>query len=233
MRSVNRAEALWNHCENSAPRRVGPRSSQGDLASTIRIQKRGIVSRRALMGLIAAVFPTVALSAAPDATRSDFTTIDLKTCKVLRQGAGGSAWRCPGLPGYPVYVAEGDERYFVSVGPKAEKRRAATQTLKPFNTVFPATAPRATIEWRVPRTGRDAQPYATIIRYYTSSENGKSQALVVSKVTATETCQVALIDADANPDAIERARLIADTTAKTFDCKKPPTIEGAPGKPQL
>jgi hypothetical protein len=245
MKSENRAEALWNRDQNSGPSRVGTKSRQGSLTSIIPDQERGIVSRRAqinpidqfaqiiLCTLAMTLLPLAAMAAAPDATRSDFTTIELKTCKILRQSPEGSAWRCRGLPGYPVYVAEGDERYFVSVGMRPEKRRAAIQTLKPFNTIFPATAPRATIEWRVPRTDQAAQPYATIIRYYTSSEGGKRQVLVVSKVSPSETCQVALIDADANPDAIERARFIADTTAKTFDCKTPPTVEGTPSKPPL
>jgi hypothetical protein len=211
------------------------RSRRGPLARPNHSVGRGIVSRTLVVVAVAVATGSSisANAAAPDATRSDFTTIDLKTCKTVRQGAEGSVWQCVGLRGYPVYVAEGDDRFFVSVGASPEKRRAAKQTLKPFNTLFQAASPRTTIEWRVPRTSRKVQPYATIIRYYISNETGKSQVLVVSKVTPTETCQVALIDAQANADAIERARLIADTTAKTFDCKNPPTVEGAPGKPAL
>ena len=167
---------------------------------------------------------------AQDATRSIITTIDLKTCTVLRKGVDGSAWRCVGLPGYPVYVADGDDRFFLSVGKAAEKRRAGQQTLKAFNTLFPAATTRATIEWRVPNVHKRAPPYATIVRYYTSSETLKGQVLVISKVTPEQTCHVAMIDAEANPDAIERARVVADTVAKQFDCTKPPTVEGTAGK---
>jgi hypothetical protein len=209
------------------------RSSRAPLARPNHSPGRGIVSRTLVVAAITAAVSAPAQAAAPDATRSDFTTIDLKACKTVKQGAEGSVWQCAGLRGYPVYVAEGDDRFFVSVGPSPEKRRAAKQTLKPFNTLFQSGSARTTIEWRIPRTSRNAQPYATIIRYHTSNETGKSQVLVVSKVTSTETCQVALIDAQANADAIERARLIADTTAKTFDCKNAPTVEGAPGKPAL
>ncbi len=54
---------------------------------------------------------------AQDATRSVYTTIDLKDCKIVRKsGPEGASWRCPGLPGYPIYVAEGDDRFFVSAG---------------------------------------------------------------------------------------------------------------------
>jgi hypothetical protein len=54
--------------------------------------------------------------------------------------------------------------------------------------------------------------------------------LVVSKVSATETCHVAHIDALANSDAITLARFVADTRAKTFDCSHEPHAEGATGK---
>ncbi len=184
--------------------------------------------------LLAATALLTAPAHAQDATRSVYTTIDLKTCKVLRKsGPEGASWRCPGLPGYPLYVAEGDDHYFVSAGLDPEKRRAAKQTLKPFNTIFPAGTVRATVEWRIPRTSRKAPPYATIVRYYTSSETAKGQVLVVSKLTPTEACQAALIDADANADAIERARLAADTTVRTFNCNAAPAIEGAAGKAPL
>jgi hypothetical protein len=192
-----------------------------------------MVSRQFFGVVCAAAVLGCGAVAAQDATSSVYTTIDLKTCQVVRKSAEGAVWRCPGLPGYPVYVAEGDDRMFVSVGSTPDKRRAAQQTLKPFNSIFPAATARATIEWRVPRASRKAQPYATIIRYYTSSEAAKGQVLVVSKVTPTETCHAALIDADANPDAIERARLAADTTVRSFDCRKAPVIEGATGKNPL
>jgi hypothetical protein len=169
-------------------------------------------------------------AAAQDATRSVYTTIDLKSCAAIRKGAEGSSWRCAGLPGYPVYIADGDDRFFLSVGPSPERRRASQQTLKAFNTLFPAAVARTTIEWRVPGQNKRAAPYATIVRYYTSSETTKGQVLVVSKVSPEQSCHIAVIDAEANPDAIERARVIADTRARTFDCATPPTVEGAVGR---
>ena len=167
---------------------------------------------------------------AQDATRSAYTTIDLKSCKVLQKGADGSAWLCRGLGSTPVYVATGDERFFFSAGRDAQKRRAAQQTLKAFNTLFPANTSRATIEWRVHGTGKEAVPYATILRYHTASDGAKGQVLVVTKIATDQSCQVAMIDALANPDAIERARKIADETARQFDCKENPKADGATGQ---
>jgi hypothetical protein len=206
--------------------------ASGFLASSFRRRGRGFVPRLAMSAVVAVLF--VVPLQAQDATRSVYTTIDLKACKVLRKSSPeGASWRCPGLPGYPLYVAEGDDRFFVSAGLEPEKRRAAKQTLKPFNTIFPAGTVRATVEWRIPRTSRKAPPYATIVRYYTSSEAAKGQVLVVSKLTPTEACHAALIDADANADAIERARLAADTTVRSFNCNATPAIEGASGKAPL
>ena len=54
--------------------------------------------------------------------------------------------------------------------------------------------------------------------------------LVVSKVSDTETCHVAYIDALANPDAIALARQVADKQTKSFDCRQEPHTEGGTGR---
>ena len=166
---------------------------------------------------------------AQDATHGIFTTIDLKACNQVRHGPEGTVWRCDGLPGYPVQLGEADDRTFLTVGKAPQSRRASTQTLRVPNTLFPVEK-RATIEWRVPQTTPPLQPYATIVRYFTAHNAARGQVLIVSKVTPVETCQVALVDADANADALALARRIADTTARTFDCTKPPTVAGTVGK---
>jgi hypothetical protein len=137
---------------------------------------------------------------------------------------------CEGLPGAPVFFAEDDLREFVSVGVDAERRRAATQTLRPSNSIFEKGATRATIEWRFNRRGERTLPYAIIVRFHTTRDGHSGDVLVVSKVSDTETCHVAHIDARANKDAIALARQIADTQAKTFDCRLEPRTEGARGK---
>lgn len=163
--------------------------------------------------------------------KSMFTTIDLKSCRVVRKHSDGYAWRCRGLTGYPIYISEGDLRFYLSVGNDAEKRRAAGQTLNPFNTIFKADSARTAIEWRFRTPEGRTVPYAMIVRYFTSNDTGgNGQVFVVTRVTATETCHIAYIDALANEDAIKIARRIADERALKFDCKNQPTVEGATGK---
>ena len=162
--------------------------------------------------------------------KSLYTTVELKACQPLKRHRDGEAWRCQGLPGYPVYVAEGDLRQFVSTGKDAEHRRAATQTLGPFNSIFEGGSRRATIEWRFERRGDGQVPYATIVRYHTSQHGVRGDVLVVSKVAPAETCHLAYIDALANADAIALARGIADAKARSFDCREEPQVMGEKGK---
>jgi hypothetical protein len=162
--------------------------------------------------------------------KSLYTTVDLKACKKVKRHRDGDAWLCEGLAGLPVYVGEGDLRQFVSVGSEAQSRRAATQTLAAFNSIFERGSTRATIEWRFDRRGERKIPYATIVRFHTSRNGRRGDVLVVSKVSATETCHVAYIDALANSDAITLARFVADQRAKGFDCRQEPFAEGVTGR---
>lgn len=185
---------------------------------------------RLLIALLVWALAATGAAAVTQRVKSMFTTIDLKSCRVLKKHHDGYAWRCRGLTGYPVYVAEGDLRYYVSIGNNGETRRAAGQTLNPFNTIFKGDASRTAIEWRFTTPEGRTVPYATIVRYFTSNDTGKGQVFVVTRVTATETCHVAYVDALANEDAIKIARRVADERALRFDCNSQPTIEGATGK---
>ena len=174
-----------------------------------------------------------ALAAPPDNVsplKSQFTTIELSDCTVTRQHPDGNAWSCDGLPGYPVYIAEGDLRVFMSFGPQGEQQKAATQTLPPFNTVFKDNRNRITIEWRYVRRGGRDQPYAAIVRYFTTRDATRGQVLVVTRISDRDACHVAYVDALANPSAIALARSVADELARTFDCKAGPSVIGATGK---
>ncbi len=207
-----------------------------------------LMTRKALMAGITCAVAALTTGAATGASASEkariksrFTTIELKTCEVIKIDRQGGAWICKGLSGYPVYVATGDLRQFISFGPLGQTRRAATQTLKAFSSIFAPKRDRATIEWRFRRAdGRDV-PYATIVRFYTASgaakgnadasDGTKGEVLIVTKVTPTEACQLALIDARANPDAIILARSAADELSAAFDCKTdPPRVVGATGR---
>lgn len=185
----------------------------------------------AAAGLLSCAAPV--LAAPPDNVsplKSQFTTLALSSCEVVRRHTDGDARRCDGLAGFPIYIAEGDQRTFVSFGPKAESMRAATQTLGPFNALHVGKSGRVTIEWRYVRRGGKDLPYAAIARYVTSRDGAKGQVLVVTRIGADGTCHMGYIDALANPSAIALARSLADERAQAFDCKSPPATYGATGR---
>lgn len=146
---------------------------------------------------------------------SVYTKLDLDKCKLVASSdkeGSWAEWQCKGHEGMRVRVAEGDLRYFVSYGPNADKQKAASQTLGPFNTIH------HTLEWRVEKRNGKWIPYATILRYFWSSDGRKGQTLVVTKLDGNEACHVAHIRAGANPQANVQARRIADNKARGFDC---------------
>ena len=175
----------------------------------------------------------VAADAAMNPVRSRFTTIDLKTCQIAKRHRDGNSWHCGGLRGYQVSYAEGDRRAFVSFGPDAEKRQAARQTLAPFNTIFARSGRRAIIEWRFRRSGGGDVPYATIMRFFTSRDGAGGEVLVVTRVSSTEACHMAYIDAKANPEAIALARSAADEMPASWSCATEPKVLGARGMSPL
>ena len=158
-----------------------------------------------------------------------YTTLELSACKPAGGHPDGDTWLCDGLEGYPVRLAMGDQRTFVSIGSDADKHRSASQTLAPFNSVFSEQSTRATLEWRFVRRNGRSVPYATILRYYTSRDRQKGEVLVVTRVAAGQSCHVAYIDALANPGAIASARKAADSLARTFDCQREPEIKRGNG----
>lgn len=156
---------------------------------------------------------------------STYTRIDLKTCTQLDsaadEGTFGGSWICPGYGGVQVVVAEGDLRMFVSFGPDAENEPAARQTLPQFNTI------NETLEWRL----RDGVPFATILRWFPSLDEGRKtgSVLIVTQLKQGATCQIGRIDAQANPGANQMGRDLADTMAGTFTCSVPPMVLGKKG----
>jgi hypothetical protein len=162
--------------------------------------------------------------------KSLYTAVDLAACKAAGRDGRGEARLCEGLPGYPVYVLVGERGTYLSVGLDAEQRRAASQTLKSFNTLFEKGGLRTTVEWRFVVRDEQTVPYATIVRYFTHDATGAGEVLVVTRVTDSEACHVALIDALANLDAIVLARKLADTVARSKPCPEVPSVQGAAGR---
>jgi hypothetical protein len=148
-----------------------------------------------------------------------YSVIDLDRCRVLKRHKDGDSWRCTGLKGWPVYVAEGDMRTFVSFGTGAERRRAANETYPSFNTIFHKQARRATVEWRVHKVSGAPKPFATILRYRVSGgeSDRPKEMLIVFKLTSTESCQVAYVDANGD-SANETARHVADKQSRDLVC---------------
>jgi hypothetical protein len=224
---------------------IAPRGAQSlqplavMLGCEMRTRRSGArVLARCLRALACGLGAVVAGAAAPANAvtvfqKSVYSTLDFKLCTVLKSTPDGMTYQCPGLPGVPLYFAEGDDRVFLSAGPMLDKATAASQTLKAFNTPFRAAASRATIEWRFVIRDKRKAPYAMIVRYFTQSDAAKGQVLVVSKVSDTDTCHMAYIDALANADAIVLARRIADERAASFKCGTPPLVEGVRGKSPL
>ena len=178
---------------------------------------------------LTAVLPVSAI-AVTQFQKSVFTAFSIADCEALKSHAGGSAYLCPGLPDFPIYLAEGNGRSFVSSGAAPAEAKAATQTLSSFNTPFAKRTRRATVEWRFVIRNDRKVPYAMIVRFFTSSDAAHGEVLVVTRIQRAEACHVALIDALANSDAIVLARRIADERARSFACAANPTIEGETGK---
>lgn len=177
------------------------------------------------MGRIFLGFPAALLAAGVAfpalAFDSAYTDIDLDNCTIMETSDFGTVWACAGHKGYPVRIAEGDLRFFVSYGFGADDEPAAGQTPPPFNTLGPK------IEWRMSNASGAWKPVATIVRYFVSKDDGASegQVLAVTQLGEGTTCQIAYVDALANTNANELARAAADK-AGTYDCAADPEIIG-------
>jgi len=186
--------------------------------------------RSGFMGILAGIGLALAVAApaAAQFNQSEYTDIDLDACTVVVSDDFGSTWACNGYKGIPVMIAEGDLRMMVSYGLASTEEKAASQTLPPFNHLG------GKIEWRLSNAAGGYKPFATIVRYFIAApephegeEKGpEGQILVVTRIEPGATCQVAWIDALANPEANELARKAADETAPGFDCANEPEIVG-------
>lgn len=163
-------------------------------------------------GLIAGLLATPAAAE----NTSAYTKIDLTGCREIPPDPDdplqSGTWWCEGYGDVPVYVMEGDLRFFVSYGEGAPAELAARTTLPAFNHIG------ETIEWRL---GPDGVPFATILRFYTDSGDGgpEGQTLVITKLGGPgQVCHFGYVDARTNPDANAIAREVADNGAADFDC---------------
>ena len=152
---------------------------------------------------------------------SAYTDVDVEQCEMLSSDEVGATWACEGLDGYPVVISEGDLRMTVSYGDNAMDEVAMSQGFGPFNRLG------AKMEWLSPADD-PGNPVATILRWYLQKGEGpdESQILVVTQLTPGAVCQIAWIDATANPGANELAREAAAELAGDFDCGGMPRVYG-------
>ncbi len=183
--------------------------------------------RTTLAAVLMASAPFLLSPAAAQSVTSTVTRLDLKKCKHIEGDAEEDygEWRCRGYGGIAILVSAGDQRSYVSFGRTAKDEPAARQTLASFN------GEGDSIEWR---KGSDGKPFAAIMPWSTTiSDEHKTvrgRMLVITRLGPGPVCHVGYVDAQANPDADELARKIADGTARTFKCgSDKPQISGQRG----
>lgn len=118
---------------------------------------------------------------------------------------------CKGVAGLDVYWAEGDLRTFMAYGKAPQTHCSAQQTFGAFNHVG------KTIEWRL----EDGKPFAVIHRWHVSQGGDGSvykSWLGVTRIEEGNSCRVAVVEGSL-PDANRRARDIADSFARSFNCR--------------
>ncbi len=147
---------------------------------------------------------------------SAYTKINLDECLLLDADNIGASFACPGYKGFPLYVAEGDLRFFVSYGFGALDEMAARQTLPQWNFIG------ETLEWRLKKVDDNFMPFATILRFLLDDGDEQTkdgQILVVTKIEQGNTCHIAYIDTELVANANEVARDFADNEAVNFNCE--------------
>lgn len=182
------------------------------------------------MKAFAGALLVLAVTTAPAASQtiaSVYTTFDSKKCRHTPGKAEEDygSWLCPGYEGLPVRLSAGDQRMYVTFGPRAKDNIASSETFAGFNSVY-----EGTVEWRIEkRADGTTRPFATILRWnlVTAEDQEKAtgpikstgRVLVVTRLGPGGVCHVGYVDARA-PDANAHARKIADTMARTFRCGK-------------
>lgn len=163
--------------------------------------------------------PTILVHAndTTEAAHSQYTTLNLDACQVLKtyEESGGVDLRCDGFKDVPVYVSEGDLRFYVSYGERSD----VPAQFAPFNTLGKK------VEWRL---DEDGQPVAAIVRHHLDISAGaedddspkERQVLSISSIGTKEKpgCVIGMVNASTNPNANQLARQIADHYARAFRC---------------
>lgn len=120
---------------------------------------------------------------------------------------------CPGPNGLKLMLADGDARVSMDYGPVPAF--GPWESFRSFNMVH------GTVEWRRQPVGGQLWAFATIQRWSVWMAEQEYEMLVVSTVSdgaGSESCIVAVIDANRTADANVLARQVADRYASDFTC---------------
>ena len=162
------------------------------------------------------------VSSAAQTFSSSYTSTAPKECRTVGKSRDGGATQvCPGKSGLVVVISEDDLRQTVSVGPTqaaAAKEPAAQTWFAPFNSTG------NTVEWRA----ADGRPFAIIQRWLIADNDDLDKGgrpiskpiLAVTRLPPGPVCHVAYVDGQANRNANEVARRVADEFARDFRCGK-------------
>jgi hypothetical protein len=190
--------------------------------------------KRFLLPLLAAAFAIVSATAAARAQNAEsaYTDFNTKKCQHTpgKDAEDYGEWLCQGYDGIPVWMSAGDQRIVVSYGHRAKLEPAARQTLDSFN------GEGNRIEWRIrPDAKGKKRPFATIMRWSTTHTDARGEpvrgaVLVVTRLGIAGVCHIGYVDGQANANANELARQIADQYAREFICRRDkPIVLGKTG----
>jgi hypothetical protein len=172
-------------------------------------------------------FALLSVPAAAQSIDYVYTTFDSKKCKHTpgKEEEDYGSWLCPGYKNLAVRLSAGDQRMYVTFGPRTKDNIADSETFPGFNDVY-----QGTVEWRIEKRANGKEhPFATILRWnlVTAEDQEKAtgpikptgRVLVVTRLGPGGACHVGYVDAR-QKDANERARKLADERARTFKCGK-------------
>jgi len=175
----------------------------------------------------------VAGNAGAQEITSAYTELDSEGDCIIFDHQEGEDWSdlvCSGYKGYPVFLYYSDARETVFYGFPPQDGRPAWESFTSFNTAGPR------IEWRIEKIDGREIPFATIHRWFVTTDpedsNGHTEVLVVNKVGQIgewKGCVVGYVSASGNADANDKARQIADERARDFNCgtDEPVAISGS------
>ncbi len=140
---------------------------------------------------------------------------------------GGDS-ECKSLPPYRIFMSYADMRSNLAV--QLPGKEPASIQSYPFGSDvsesgFPYVSGKK-LEWRAETVGGKTLPFALIYRVKSTSPDGSAGAgkereyLQVVKVSGAAACLIGSVPATGNASANERAREVADTTARSATCPK-------------